>query len=88
MWTLLYIGAGFVLWLYWSRGRNAVWGAATIGAFIGLIVAVIVLIGGGGFSWSIIAKGVAIGALSAVPGELFAVITRWTDRNDPHGFQE
>ncbi len=57
LWWILYAVAIITLLLHWGR-PNAVWGTATLGFVIGVIVALF----GGGFDWWTVAKSVAIAA--------------------------
>jgi hypothetical protein len=52
--TILAIIAGIILVLHW-KGPNAVWGGATLGAIVGLIVALV------SDDWSMLALIFAIG---------------------------
>jgi hypothetical protein len=52
--------------IFFSQGRNAVWGGATAG----LIVAFVIALSKDGFDWSIILKGAVIGTLIGVGAEL------------------
>lgn len=56
MWTLLSVIGVAILVLYFFKGQNAVWGTATIGAIIALIVCLINLCIGNGFSWGLFGK--------------------------------
>ena len=55
-WWILYAIAITSLLLHWGR-PNAVWGTATVGCVIGVIVSLV-----SGFDWWTIAKSVAIAA--------------------------
>jgi len=65
MWTLLTIIAAISLVASFPQGRNAIWGGATVGLFIAVIVA----LSKNGFDWSILLKGSVIGALVGVGAE-------------------
>jgi hypothetical protein len=56
-WLILYGVAVVTLFLHW-RGPNAVWGSATIGFLIGVVVALF----GDGFNWWTVAKAVSVAA--------------------------
>ena len=64
------IVAGILLIVFW-RGRNAVWGGATIGAIVGLILAIVK------GDWSLLALSFAIGAFAGLGAEGFG---RLSDR--------
>lgn len=51
---IMAIVAGILLAVFW-RGRNAVWGGATIGAIVGLILALV------RHNWGLLALSFAIG---------------------------
>lgn len=55
--------------LSFFRGRNAIWGGATIGLIIGIIIAVFQK-----FNWSIIGRAVIIGILVGVIAEVIGII--------------
>lgn len=56
------IVAGILLIVFW-RGRNAVWGGATIGAIVGLILAIVK------GDWSLLALSFAIGTFVGLGAE-------------------
>ena len=58
LWWPLYAVAIVTLLLH-SGSRNAVWGAATLGFLIGVVIALF----GDGFDWWTVAKTVAIAAM-------------------------
>jgi hypothetical protein len=68
--TILAIIAGILLILHW-KGPNAVWGGATLGAIVGLIVALVKS------DWSMLAFIFAIGTFA---GTLFEWIGRLAKR--------
>ena len=72
MWIILSVIASIVLIVFFMRGPNAVWGGATIGLFIGIIMAVF----SKGFSWSIIYKSIVIGILVGLVAELLGVFSK------------
>lgn len=55
VWPILFVLCVLILALHWRR-RNAVWGAATLGLVIGVVVAVIQP----GFDWWTVGKAVVI----------------------------
>lgn len=57
LWWALYVVAIATLLLHFSS-RNAVWGSATLGFLIGVVIALF----GDGFDWWTVAKAVAIAA--------------------------
>lgn len=72
MWTILSVIAVASLVVFFSRGPNAIWGGATGGLIIGVIVAFI----REGFALSIIWKGVVIGIILGVIAEIIGVLAR------------
>ena len=78
MWTVLTIVAIGFLIIYWG-GRNAVWGGATLGFVVGLVVAVIALLSQEGFKFLIVGKGFVIGALIGTVCELIVTFIKWLD---------
>ncbi len=65
LWWIIGIAAAVALILYRS-GPNAVWGTATLGVIIGVVIALIQP----SFDWSTLAKSGAVGALIGVVFEL------------------
>ena len=63
IWWILSAGAAVVLLMYWGS-RNAVWGIATFGALVGLVIAVFT-----GFGWSIVVKAGVIGTFAGLAFE-------------------
>ena len=59
---IMAIVAGVLLIIFW-RGRNAVWGGATIGAIVGLILALV------RHNWSLLALCFAIGTYIGLVAE-------------------
>jgi len=55
IWWILLVTAAVALLAHW-RGRNAVWGSATIGVLVGIVIAVF----RPGFDWWIVGKAVVI----------------------------
>lgn len=68
VWWILYAVATLMLLLHFGT-RNAVWGGATLGLMIGVVVALF----RDGFDWSLVAKFAAIAALDGT-------ITEWVPR--------
>ncbi len=58
MWWIVSAVGIAALRRYFPRGKNAVWGGATLGLFIGIVVAII----RPGFEWSVIGHAIVIGA--------------------------
>ncbi len=69
--TILAIVAAVLLLLHW-RGPNAVWGGATLGVIVGLIVALVT------GNWSLLALIFAIGTFA---GTLFEWVGRLAKRH-------
>ena len=72
MWTILSIITIFSLIAFFSCGRNAVWGGATLGLIIGFIVAFV----HDGFEWYTVWKGVVVGVISGVIFEMPARLSK------------
>jgi len=72
MWIILSVIASIVLIVFFMRGPNAIWGGATIGLFIGIIMAVF----GKGLSWPIIYKPIVVGILIGLVVELLGVFSK------------
>ena len=53
MWILARAVAAIFLIIFW-RGKNAVWGGATLGVGLGIIIAMVFKLKGNGFQWSLI----------------------------------
>ena len=58
VWWVLTIAAAFALLLH-RKGRNAVWGTATFGGLVGIVIAALQP----GFDWLTVGKAIVIGAL-------------------------
>ena len=69
--TIAAIIAGVILVLYWRERRSAVWGGATAGAIVGLIIA---LVKG---DWGLLTLSFAVGTFA---GTIFDFIGRVGDR--------
>lgn len=75
IWWILSSAAAVALLAYWGS-RNAVWGTATFGALVGLVVALI-----RGFEWSTVGKAVVIGTFIGLVFEwLPRIVSRPTGR--------
>lgn len=74
IWTILGV-ITIVLLIIFRRKRNAVWGGLTIGAVIGVIIAIIYLFKGSGFNWSIVGKGAVLGTIAGFIAELLGIIS-------------
>jgi len=77
MWTILSVIAIVSLIASFFLGPNAIWGGATGGLIIGIIVALI----RGGFALSILWKGIAIGAILGVIAEIVSALARRLGRS-------
>jgi len=66
MWIVLTVIAAISMVVFFMRGPNAVWGGATLGIVVGIIIAIF----GDGFDWSIIWKAIVVGTLAGVVAEL------------------
>lgn len=72
MWIILSIIAFIALIVFLMRGPNAVWGGATIGLIIGIIMAIF----GKGFSWPIIFKPIVVGIIVGLVSELLGIFLK------------
>ena len=70
MWTALTILSIIAVILSFFRGQNAIWGGATIGLIIGIIIAIIQR-----FNWSILGKAVVIGILVGSIAEILGLLS-------------
>lgn len=70
MWWVISAVAIAALKLSFFRGRNAVWGGATLGAFVGLALILI----RPGFDFDVVGKGIVIGAGAGLVAELLGLI--------------
>lgn len=75
MWTALSIFAAISLLVYWG-GKNAVWGAAMVGAVGGLIAAAVYFFMGHGLQWAIVGKWAVVATLIGSALELFGRLTK------------
>jgi len=76
MWSILSVIAVASLIVFFSRGPNAIWGGATSGLIIGVIVALV----REGFTPSIIWKGIVIGIILGVIAEIIGALARRMSR--------
>lgn len=74
IWWAICGAAILVLLFYARKGANAVWGTATVGAIVGIVLAVIYP---GDFWWTV-AKAIAVGALV---GFLFDLLPKLVQRS-------
>ena len=65
---------------FWS-GRNAVWGGLTSGLIVGLLISTYGLVGGTGFSWSIVGKSAIVGVLFGLGAEMLSMLSKYLRRN-------
>jgi len=72
MWTILSIIAVVSLIVFFARGPNAIWGGATVGLIIGVIVALV----RDGFEWSTIWKGIVIGIILGAIAEMLGRLSK------------
>jgi hypothetical protein len=63
---------------FFFRGRNAVWGGATLGAIIGVVVAIFQP----GFEWATVGHGAVIGSFVGLIAELLGAIGDRMKRSD------
>ena len=73
LWHLLTIAAIICLVIS-LKSRNAIWGGATGGTVVGIVVSVANWMLGNGFSWLAVGKGVVIGALIGAGTEALSLI--------------
>ena len=76
MWIVLFIIALILLVVSFFRRSNAIWGGATIGSLIGIVIAIVNAIMGNGFQWSLIYKSVIIATLIGGVAELLPRIVK------------
>lgn len=72
MWVILSVIAIVSLVTFCLRGSNAVWGGATVGLIIGVIVAII----RNGFIWTTVGKGIVVGALVGLITEILHLLSK------------
>jgi uncharacterized membrane protein len=80
IWVILAIIAGVLLIVFW-RGRNAVWGAATLGVIVGIILSL------GKSKWNLMLPCFTIGTFAGLVGEGLGALsdrlkkTEWYKKN-------
>lgn len=78
MWIFLSVLAVVSLLAFFSTGGpNAVWGGATVGLIVGVIIAAM----RDGFEWSVVWKAIVIGILCGAIAEVLSMISRRTAQN-------
>ena len=77
LWWILSIGAVGVLLTYARKGQNAVWGTATVGALIGVGIAVYQP----GFDWQTVGKAAVIGTFVGLAFEWLPQIPKLWSRS-------
>ncbi len=80
-WTVLGVITIILLIIFW-RKRSAVWGGLTIGAVLGAIIAVVYLIKGSGFNWSIVGKGAVLGTIAGSIAELLGMLSEFIKKKN------
>jgi hypothetical protein len=70
IWWIVMAAGAAALVVYAKRGQNAVWGTATLGALVGLGLAIYQP----GFDWWTIAKSIAVAALLGVTFEVLPLL--------------
>ncbi len=70
MWEILTIIAFIFLIVSFFRKQNAVWGGATLGLVIGIIITII-----NKFNWSIFYKAIVIGILVGVIADILGLLS-------------
>lgn len=68
IWVVLGIIAGISLIIYWGK-KGAAWGGLTGGIIVGLVITVIRLLNGRGFSWIMLGKATILGTIVGVLAE-------------------
>lgn len=76
MWQVLGFIAVILSIIYFRKGRNAVWGGLTIGAIVGLIIAVILAFRSKGFNLYVILKAITVGIIVGFLAELLDEIPK------------
>jgi hypothetical protein len=66
VWYLVIAGAVIALAFAAARGKNSIWGGATIGVVVGVVLDAF----GPGFDWWTVAKSAAVGALIGLVADL------------------
>jgi thiamine transporter ThiT len=70
MWKILAIIAAILMVLSFVRRQNTIWGGATIGLIVGVIIAMVK-----NFNWSITYKAVVIGILVGFIADLLGMLS-------------
>lgn len=70
MWEILTIIAAISIIVSFFRKQNAIWGGATIGLVLGIVIAVF-----NKFNWSIIYKAIVIGIIVGLIADLLGMIS-------------
>ena len=70
MWKILTIIAAISIIVSFFRKQNAIWGGATIGLVLGIVIAVF-----NKFNWSIIYKAIVIGIIVGLIADLLGMIS-------------
>lgn len=70
MWKILTIIASISLIASFFRGKNAIWGGATIGLIIGTVVAIFQK-----FNWPILYKAIVVGVLAGVVADILGLLS-------------
>ena len=70
MWKILTIIAAIAIIVSFFRKQNAIWGGATIGLVLGIIIAIF-----NKFNWSITYKAIVIGILIGLIADLLGMIS-------------
>jgi len=81
IWTILGVIAIILLIIFWKK-RSAVWGGLTVGIVIGVIIAVVYLIRGSGFNWSVVGKGAVLGVIAGSAAELLGMISSFIKKRN------
>lgn len=79
IWAILGVATIILLIIFW-RKRSAVWGGLTIGAIISFIVAIVYLVKGNGFNWSIVGKGAVLGTMAGFIAELLGMLSDYAKK--------
>lgn len=78
MWRLVSAIGMAALEKFFFRGQNAVWGGATIGAVVGVVIAAV----RPGFEWSTVGQSAVIGAFIGLLAEILGAIGDRMRRDD------
>ena len=76
IWNILGLIAILALIIFFSNGKNAVWGGLTIGTIIGVIIGLYYLFTSKGFDWIILKKCAIIGTLVGLIAEIIGRISK------------